>query len=143
MHPCCLTVTCTVHPGGMPNPYCDVRFKKTHMLIQMGTPVFLKQVSDVEVWQGDVARFSVTVTGSPAPKIQWFFNMFAGNDHSLILPYAGVQDEGDYTCVASNVHGKTTCSAHLHVRQRIPGLPCFAREPDSVRCTEASQGLLR
>uniref|UniRef100_A0A8B9MQP9 Ig-like domain-containing protein n=1 Tax=Accipiter nisus TaxID=211598 RepID=A0A8B9MQP9_9AVES len=109
-------------------------------------PVFLKQVSDVEVWQGDVARLSVTVTGSPTPKIQWFFNgmkltpsmdrklVFAGNDHSLILPYAGVQDEGDYTCVASNVHGKTTCSAHLHVRQRIPGLPCFSREPDSVRC---------
>uniref|UniRef100_A0A8C8ACC2 Ig-like domain-containing protein n=1 Tax=Otus sunia TaxID=257818 RepID=A0A8C8ACC2_9STRI len=52
----------------------------------------------------------------------------------LILPYAGVQDEGEYRCVASNVHGETTCSAHLHVRQRIPGVPCFTREPDSVRC---------
>uniref|UniRef100_A0A8C0VNV3 Ig-like domain-containing protein n=1 Tax=Cyanistes caeruleus TaxID=156563 RepID=A0A8C0VNV3_CYACU len=109
-------------------------------------PVFLKQVSDVEVWQGDVARLSVTVTGSPTPKIQWFLNstklipctdcklVFAGNDHSLILPYAGVQDEGEYTCVASNVHGETSCSAQLHVRQRKPGFPCFAREPDSVRC---------
>lgn len=109
-------------------------------------PVFLKQVSNIEVWQGDVARLSVTVTGSPTPKIQWFFNsmkltpstdcklVFAGNDHSLILPYAGVQHEGEYTCLASNEHGETTCSAHLHVRQRIPGVPCFAREPDSVRC---------
>ncbi|XP_037998765.1 titin-like [Motacilla alba alba] len=108
--------------------------------------VFLKQVSDVKVWQGDVARLSVTVTGSPPPKIQWFFNsrkltpcmdcklVFAGNDHSLILPYAGVQDEGEYLCMASNVHGETSCSAQLHVRQRQPGFPCFAREPGSVQC---------
>lgn len=109
-------------------------------------PVFLKQVSDVEVWQGDVARLSVTVTCSPIPKIQWFFNstkltpstgfklVFTGNDHSLILPYADVQDEDEYTCVASNVHGETSCSAQLHVCQRKPGFPCFAREPDSVHC---------
>nr|XP_009929010.1 PREDICTED: titin [Haliaeetus albicilla] len=129
-------------------PEKPVYSSKETMKMEEGgkAPIFLKEVSDVEVCQGDVARLSVTVTGSPAPKIQWFFNsmkltpsmdcklVFAGNDHSLILPYAGVQDEGDYTCVASNVHGKTTCSAHLHVRQRIPGLPCFAREPDSVRC---------
>uniref|UniRef100_A0A8B9I2M8 Ig-like domain-containing protein n=1 Tax=Anser brachyrhynchus TaxID=132585 RepID=A0A8B9I2M8_9AVES len=109
-------------------------------------PVFLKQVSDVEVWQGDVARLSVTVTGSPTPKILWFFSdvkltpssdcklVFAGNDHSLILPYVGMQDEGKYTCMASNVHGEAACSAHLHVRQRVPGAPCFARAPDSVQC---------
>lgn len=109
-------------------------------------PVFLRQVSDVEVWQGDVARLSVTVTGSPTPKIQWFFNgmkltpstdcklVFAGNDHSLILPYAGMQDEGKYMCKASNVHGEATCSAHLHVQQRTQGAPCFARVPDSVQC---------
>uniref|UniRef100_A0A8C0VNG8 Ig-like domain-containing protein n=1 Tax=Cyanistes caeruleus TaxID=156563 RepID=A0A8C0VNG8_CYACU len=125
-----------------------VYFSKAKMKIEDEgkAPVFLKQVSDVEVWQGDVARLSVTVTGSPTPKIQWFLNstklipctdcklVFAGNDHSLILPYAGVQDEGEYTCVASNVHGETSCSAQLHVRQRKPGFPCFAREPDSVRC---------
>uniref|UniRef100_A0A493SSH1 Ig-like domain-containing protein n=1 Tax=Anas platyrhynchos platyrhynchos TaxID=8840 RepID=A0A493SSH1_ANAPP len=109
-------------------------------------PVFLKQVSDVEVWQGDVARLSVTVTGSPTPKILWFFNgvkltpsadrklVFAGNDHSLILPYVSMQDEGKYTCMASNVHGEAECSAHLHVQQRVPGAPCFARTPDSVQC---------
>uniref|UniRef100_A0A8D0FU97 Ig-like domain-containing protein n=1 Tax=Strix occidentalis caurina TaxID=311401 RepID=A0A8D0FU97_STROC len=119
---------------------------KTKMEEGGKAPVFLKRVSNVEVCQGDVARLSVTVTGSPTPKIHWFFNkmkltpsmdcklVFAGNDHSLILPYAGVQDEGEYRCVASNVHGETTCSAHLHVRQRIPGVPCFTREPESVRC---------
>ncbi|XP_010009387.1 PREDICTED: titin-like [Nestor notabilis] len=128
-------------------PEKTVYSSKAKMKMEAGqAPVFLKQVSNVEVWQGDVARLSVTVTGSPTPKVQWFFNsmklassteckvVFAGNDHSLILPYAGVQDEGEYTCVASNEHGETTCSAHLHVRQRIPGVPCFTRKPDSMRC---------
>ncbi|XP_009582128.1 PREDICTED: titin-like [Fulmarus glacialis] len=131
-------------------PEKPVYSSKAKMKMEEGgkAPVFLKQFSNVEVWQGDVARLSVTVTGSPTPKIQWVFNsrkltpstdcklVFAGNDHSLILPYVGVQDEGEYTCVASNVHGKTTCSAHLHVQQRIPGVPCFTREPDNVRCAQ-------
>uniref|UniRef100_A0A8C3BH28 Ig-like domain-containing protein n=1 Tax=Cairina moschata TaxID=8855 RepID=A0A8C3BH28_CAIMO len=36
--------------------------------------------------------------------------------------------------MASNVHGEAEGSAHLHVRQRVPGAPCFARAPDSVQC---------
>ncbi|NXD37078.1 TITIN protein, partial [Copsychus sechellarum] len=117
-------------------------------------PVFLKQVSDVEVWQGDVAKLSVMATGSPTPKIQWFFNstkltpcvdcelVFAGSEHSLILPCAGVQHQGEYTCVASNAHGEASCSAQLRVRQREAGLPCFAREPGSVRCAPGSTAVL-
>uniref|UniRef100_A0A672U603 Ig-like domain-containing protein n=1 Tax=Strigops habroptila TaxID=2489341 RepID=A0A672U603_STRHB len=85
----------------------------------------------------DLNQLSVTVTGSPTPKVQWFFNstkltsstdckvVFAGNNHSLILPYAGAQDEGEYTCVASNVHGETTCSARLHVQP-----PSFVKKVD-------------
>lgn len=129
-------------------PEKPVYSSKAKMKMEEGgkAPVFLKQISNVEVWQGDVARLSVTVIGSPTPKVQWFFNsvklmpsmdcklVFDGNEHSLILPYAGEQNEGEYTCVASNVHGKTTCSAHLHVRQRITGVPCFVREPESVQC---------
>lgn len=129
-------------------PGKPVYFSKAEMKLEEEgkAPVFLKRVSDVEVWQGDVARLSVTVTGSPTPKIQWFFNstkltpcmdcklVFAGNDHSLILPYAGVQDEGEYLCVASNVHGEASCSAQLRVCQREPGFPRFAREPGSVQC---------
>lgn len=64
--------------------------------------------------------------------------VFAGSDHSLILPCAGVQDEGEYLCVASNAHGETSCSAQLHVRQRQPGSPCFARQPGSVLCAPGS-----
>lgn len=60
--------------------------------------------------------------------------VFAGNDHSLILPYVSVQDEGEYTCMASNVHGETTCSAYLYMRQQIPGFSWFARKSESARC---------
>uniref|UniRef100_A0A8C0FNZ2 Ig-like domain-containing protein n=1 Tax=Bubo bubo TaxID=30461 RepID=A0A8C0FNZ2_BUBBB len=120
-----------------------IKHKEKTLEFEPEKPVYS---SNAKMKMEEGARLSVTVTGSPTPKIHWFFNrmkltpsmdcklVFAGNDHSLILPYAGVQDEGEYRCVASNVHGETTCSAHLHVRQRIPGVPCFTREPDSVRC---------
>uniref|UniRef100_A0A8C9KPB3 Ig-like domain-containing protein n=1 Tax=Serinus canaria TaxID=9135 RepID=A0A8C9KPB3_SERCA len=128
------------------------RCRAVNRLGEGKAPLFLQQVSDVEVWEGDVARLSVTVTGSPTPKIQWFFNarkltpctdcklVFAGNDHSLILPCAGVQ--GEYLCVASSAHGETSCSAQLHVCRRQPGPPCFAREPGSVRCAPGSRAAL-
>lgn len=57
-------------------------------------PVFIKEVSNAEINVGDVAKLSVTVTGIPKPKIQWFFNgvtltpsadhkfVFDGNDRS-------------------------------------------------------------
>uniref|UniRef100_A0A8C3Q603 Uncharacterized protein n=1 Tax=Geospiza parvula TaxID=87175 RepID=A0A8C3Q603_GEOPR len=136
----------TVGPSDSGLYHCQA----TNRLGEGKAPVFLKQISDVEVWQGDVARLSVTVTGSPTPKIQWFFNgrkltpcmdcklVFVGNDHSLILPHAGVQDEGEYRCVASNAHGETSCSAQLHVCRRQPGSPCFSREPGSVQCALGS-----
>lgn len=56
-------------------PEKPVYFSKAKMKIEEEgkVPALFKGVSDVEVWQGDVARLSVTVTGSPTPKIQWFF----------------------------------------------------------------------
>uniref|UniRef100_A0A663M9I2 Ig-like domain-containing protein n=1 Tax=Athene cunicularia TaxID=194338 RepID=A0A663M9I2_ATHCN len=117
---------------------CSFEFQVTE-----APPKFLRLISDYSTFVGASACFHCLVTGSPHPSIHWYKDgvllegdryLFAGNDHSLILPYAGVQNEGEYRCVASNVHGEITCSAHLHVRQRIPGVPYFAREPDSVRC---------
>lgn len=37
-------------------------------------PIFIKEASNAEISVGDVAKLSVTVTGIPKPKIQWFFN---------------------------------------------------------------------
>uniref|UniRef100_A0A8C4KPL1 Ig-like domain-containing protein n=1 Tax=Dromaius novaehollandiae TaxID=8790 RepID=A0A8C4KPL1_DRONO len=120
------------HEGALPAVAVDQKEKQKPEIVLVPEPS--------RVLEGETARFRCRVTGYPLPKVNWYLNgllirkMFAGNDHSLILPYAGVQDEGEYTCVASNVHGETACSAHLCVRHQIPGAPRFARTPDSVQC---------
>lgn len=93
-------------------------------------PSFLKHVSNVEVSVGDLAKLSVTVTGSPKPQIQWFFNnvkitssadykfVFDEESYSLIILSANFEHEGEYTCIASNVHGETACSAYLKVNPK-------------------------
>lgn len=93
-------------------------------------PVFIREISDVEISVEDVAKLSVTVTGCPKPKIQWFFNgmlltpsadykfVFDGDTHSLIILFTRFQDEGEYTCLASNEYGKAVCSAHLRISPR-------------------------
>lgn len=96
-------------------------------------PVFIKEVSNAEISIGDVAKLSVTVTGIPKPKIQWFFNgvmltpsadykfVFDGNDHSLIILFTKLEDEGEYTCIASNEYGQTICSAYLKINSKGQG----------------------
>lgn len=100
---------------------------------QGSVPVFIKEVSDAEISVGDLAKLSVTVTGIPKPKIQWFFSgvpltpsadykfVFDGNDHSLIILFTKFEDEGEYTCVASNEYGQTTCSAYLKINSKGEG----------------------
>lgn len=96
-------------------------------------PVFIKELSNAEISIGDVAKLSVTVTGIPKPKIQWFFNgikltpstdykfVFDGNDHSLIILFTKFEDEGEYTCIASNEYGQTMCSAYLKINSKGEG----------------------
>lgn len=114
-------------------------------------PVFTKEVSNAEISIGDVAKLSVTVTGIPKPKIQWFFNgvmltpsadyklVFDGNDHSLIILFTKFEDEGEYTCVASNEYGRTVCSAYLKISSKGEGHK--ETEPEPVeKFLEKSEG---
>ncbi|XP_029766379.1 titin-like, partial [Terrapene carolina triunguis] len=153
-------------------PENSVYSSKLEMKTEEGSvPVFLKHVSNVEISLGDVARLSVTVTGSPKPKIQWFFNgvkltsstdhkfVFDGSDYSLIILYTKSEDEGEYTCIASNKYGETACSAYLKVKpkeigevykkslvelevkkplekKRNPNPPCFVKKVEPVQCVQ-------
>ena len=103
-------------------------------------PVFIKEVSNAEISIGDVAKLFVTVIGIPTPQIQWFFNgtvvtpsadykfVFDGNDHSLIILFTKLEDEGEYTCIASNEYGQAMCSAYLKVNPEAKG----HEEPESA-----------
>uniref|UniRef100_A0A8C5J976 Ig-like domain-containing protein n=1 Tax=Junco hyemalis TaxID=40217 RepID=A0A8C5J976_JUNHY len=121
---------------------CSFEFQVTE-----APPRFVRLISDYSTFVGASVSFQCLVTGSPCPSVRWYKDgvLLEGDrycaqedDHSLILPRAGVQDEGEYRCVASSAHGETSCSAQLHVRHRQPGSPCFARQPGSVLCAPGS-----
>lgn len=131
-------------------------------------PVFIKEVPNAEISLGDVAKLSVTVIGIPKPKIQWLFNgvmltpsadykfVFDDNIHSLIILFTKFEDEGEYTCIASNQYGQATCSAYLKISSKggqregeiestveknleKPGGPCppyFLKELKPVICIQ-------
>lgn len=103
-------------------------------------PVFIKEMSNAEISIGDVAKLFVSVIGIPTPQIQWFFNgamltpsadykfLFDGNDHSLIILFTKLEDEGEYTCIASNEYGQAMCSAYLKINSEAEG----HEEPESA-----------
>lgn len=107
-----------------------VHSTKSNSQKEGSVPVFIKEVSDAEISIGDVAKLSVTVTGIPKPKIQWFFNgvmltpstdykfVFDRDDHSLIILFTRFENEGEYTCIASNEYGKAVCSAYLKINSK-------------------------
>lgn len=113
-------------------------------------PVFIREVSDAEISIEDVAKLSVTVIGYPKPKIQWFFNglllspsadykfVFDGDNHSLIILFARCEDEGEYTCMASNEYGKVVCSAYLKITPK--GDRCKDVESEVEKALGKSEG---
>eukprot|EP00062_Callorhinchus_milii_P005912 gi/632946130/ref/XP_007888405.1/ PREDICTED: titin-like [Callorhinchus milii] len=123
---------------------------KTDATTSKAVPVFIKQISNIEVFVEDVAKFSVTVTGIPKPSIQWFYNskklspsqnykfVYDKNEYSLIISYTKLTDEGEYTCSASNVYGETSCSAYLRVKVKedMGGFRKSAAKPPVAKPTE-------
>lgn len=113
-------------------------------------PVFMKHISSMEVFVEDVAKFSVTISGFPEPTIQWFYNgkklipssnhkfVYDKAEYSLIMAYTKFTDEGEYTCTASNVLGKTSCSAYLKIKPKegMGGFRKSAAKPPVAKLPE-------
>uniref|UniRef100_A0A803TKE8 Ig-like domain-containing protein n=1 Tax=Anolis carolinensis TaxID=28377 RepID=A0A803TKE8_ANOCA len=114
-------------------------------------PTFLKHVSNVEIRLGDIATLSVSVTGNPKPQIEWFFNgiklisstdykfVYDDENYSLIILSTKFNHEGEYTCIASNIHGETTCSAELVTQ--IPQPPHFVKKLSPAQCVEGASAV--
>lgn len=99
-----------------------------------------------------MATLSVTVTGIPKPKIQWFLNgvmlnpsadykfVFDGDSHSLIILFTKLADEGEYTCIASNEYGKAVCSAYLKINSKEEGYKEAETESAVEKSLEKHEG---
>lgn len=108
-------------------PESSLYSSKIEIKKEASLPVFIQQLSTLKAKIGDVVKLSVIISGFPKPKIQWLHNgnmlsssetytfVYDGNEYSCIIPYVNKDNEGEYTCMATNDHGETMCSSYLTV----------------------------
>ncbi|MFT7807944.1 striated muscle preferentially expressed protein kinase isoform X2 [Arapaima gigas] len=115
-------------------------------------PLFTRKLDVLEVIEGRMARFDCKVSGTPPPSVTWtHFDctlkendsiriLKEGGHHSLVILHASSEDEGLYTAVALNEHGKAETSAELYVQEprptissqmaRLEKMPSIPEEPE-------------
>ena len=93
-------------------------------------PKFVRPIQPVVVRDGDSCQFTAAVSGVPVPEISWLkdkvelalvpgrhataFNPDTG-ECSLVFSRAEPADVGVYSCRATNVAGRATCTANVVV----------------------------
>ena len=74
-------------------------------------PVITNQPQNTTVFEGNVASFSVTATGTPPLSYQWrknAVNISGATSSTYVIPAATESDEGSYSVVVSNSAGSVT-----------------------------------
>lgn len=90
--------------------------------------MFQKQLKDLRCCDGDSVRLECLVDANPTPTITWekdgvlisqnseeYSTSYSGSRAMLAIKRIYPEDEGEYTCVASNTCGKTFSSACIIV----------------------------
>ncbi|KAL4216907.1 hypothetical protein ACF0H5_023367 [Mactra antiquata] len=89
-----------------------------------------ESLKDTSVDYGSEVTLTCHVTGVPQPDISWtinnkeikqskFFRMSYMEDRArLVIAEAFSEDEGDYTCTASNTLGSVCTTCHVNVKER-------------------------
>uniref|UniRef100_A0A158R5E4 PH domain-containing protein n=1 Tax=Syphacia muris TaxID=451379 RepID=A0A158R5E4_9BILA len=94
-------------------------------------PDFIRRLISEEVVEGEQLKWSVKVTGDPAPKVVWLrdgqeipnceeVQLINEGDgvHSMIIKKVELADCGQFTCLAENVAGEARSTADLVVRRQ-------------------------
>lgn len=74
-------------------------------------PVITNQPQSTTVFEGNIASFSVTATGTPPLSYQWrknSVNINGATSSTYVIPSAAESDEGNYSVVVSNSAGSVT-----------------------------------
>ena len=92
-------------------------------------PRFIEYFSDVYVEEHAEAQFKCKIIGNPEPKVVWYcncrkivsdekFECIKDSDHYiLIVRDIGSNDEGEYSCKASNCKGENSWAANLYLNE--------------------------
>ncbi|XP_075991256.1 uncharacterized protein LOC142986608 isoform X6 [Anticarsia gemmatalis] len=106
----------------------NVRYGRVEVI-----PRFERELQDILSYDGDAVEFECRVSGNPEPDIRWFHyneiirdcpyfeSSFDDGAARLKIKQVTAEDEGTYSCEASNSLGKATSSACLVVYP--PGEP--------------------
>ncbi|EDO49558.1 predicted protein, partial [Nematostella vectensis] len=90
-------------------------------------PEFVRKISNIELTEGEIARFDVRITGTPAPEVTWYkdevpiedggrFEIYSDDDkHSLVIRDCALSDTGSYSCKATNEAGQASCYGELTI----------------------------
>lgn len=90
-------------------------------------PKLLKELESIEIKQGEAAEFSVQISGSPKPDLQWFLNgkqveskegyeiRIEDDVAFLAIGSCDLEDAGEIRCVVSNIVGDVSSNANLVV----------------------------
>jgi hypothetical protein len=109
-------------------------------------PLFVKKLQDLNVGEGEEAKFSVKVVGSPTPKVKWYKDEALvkidgkriksyeedSNEFTLIINNSVKEDTDIYKVVAENVFGKCESSGKLSVSSK----PVFSKLLSDVKAVE-------
>lgn len=92
-------------------------------------PLIAYTSPNIEIIEGrDVKLICVVLLGNPTPKITWYKmgeqvrlmpddgHIYDDGNGNLVLRNVEVDDEGEYTCVASNAGGNATQITRLDVQ---------------------------
>ncbi|WKX89586.1 hypothetical protein Q1695_008890 [Nippostrongylus brasiliensis] len=123
-----------------------------HVAKESLAPQFTETLRPLEVKETETATLSVTVTGSPEPKITWlkdsvpiqiddvhFLSKDEGSGHfTLTIKDCKVSDIGSYSCKATNVAGEAKTEANMGVVEELES-PHFT---DVLKPLEVDEGKL-
>jgi sugar lactone lactonase YvrE len=129
-----------VGDGGIPSP----SYAYTITVTGSGTtsaPAFTTQPSSVTVTAGFAATFTVAVSGSPTPAIQWKkggVDIAGATGTAFSIASVQASDAGSYLAVATNSAGSATSSSVTLTVTAATSAPAFTTQPSSVTVTAGS-----
>ncbi|VDM73674.1 unnamed protein product [Strongylus vulgaris] len=106
-------------------------------LIEEEKPRFIKKLTNVQVTEGEKARFDCVVVGRPEPEVIWSKEEktikedervhleFTGDHCALTIDRTVPSDSGLYTVKAKNIHGESInfCQLKIVPRRQPPPAP--------------------